>query len=137
LTLKSVAESEEAANYDFLHGEGAWARKQKAIEEAEKRWAERRAEQAKAEAEAERVYAEWAAANPEEAAKEAEKERKKARQKAQRRALGGGGFRYRQESASEKRRDSSAYWSGRDAGKDVSIDPQTDHKAPSRRIAHG
>lgn len=136
LTLKSVAESEEAANYDFLHGAGAWARKQAAIEERQKRWAEERARQAAAEAAAEKEYAEWAAANPEEAAKEAEKERKKARQREQRRA-NSGGFRYRQESAADRRRDSSAYWSGRDAGKNVSIDPQTDHKMAERRIGHG
>lgn len=139
LTLKSVAESEEAANYDFLHGEGAWARKQKAIEEREKRWAEERAAKAKAEAEAERVYAEWAAANPEEAAKEAEKERKKARQREQRRNRSYGGFRYREAAPSkaDQRRDSSAYWSGRDAGKSVSIDPQTSSRENNRRIGHG
>jgi hypothetical protein len=137
LTLKGVAEAEEIANYDFLHGEGAWARREAAREEREKRWAEERAEQARAEAEAEKVYAAWALANPEEAAKEAEKERKAARQKEQRRSYrGGSGFRYSgRPSKEEQRKESSAYWSGRDAGKSVSIDPQAESRGNNKRIS--
>lgn len=137
LTIKGVKEAEEIANYDFLHGAGAWARKEALREEAEKSWADRRAEQARAEAEAERVYAEWALAHPEEAAKEAEKQRRLERQKERKRNRSGGGFRYRQESKAEQRRDSSAYWSGHDVGKTVSIDPQTSGGGNSRRIANG
>lgn len=133
LTLKNVAETEEAANYDFLHGEGAWARKKAHEEERKKRWAKERAAQAQAQAAAEKAYAAWAKAHPEEAAKEAEKERKKARQKAERRAYSGGGFRYAGPTKKEQRSESSAYWAGRDVGKKVSIDPQTESRSANAK----
>ena len=139
LTLTGVKEAEKIANYDFLNGAGAWAGKEAAREEREKRWAEIRAEEAAAQAAAEVAHAAWAKANPEEAAKQAEKERKAARKKEERRNNSYSGFRtYAGPSKAEQRKESSAYWSGRDAGKNVSIDPQTEGGAGgARRLSNG
>jgi len=107
LTLASLRQSEEDANNDFLYGEG-WSAKQRA--------------EALARAEASRIaeeeYTRWAKANPEEAAKEAEELRK--RQRAYRPSYGRASYR------DTKQRDDGAYYSGYDAGANVSIDPQAD-----------
>lgn len=122
LTLGKLKESEEAANYDFLYGEGAWAKKEANRIANEKRWAEQRVARAKAQAEAEKAYSEWADANPEEAAKEAAKERAKERAQARR---SGGRSRYRFRSTpAEMRRDSGSYHAGYRKGEEVSIEPQ-------------
>lgn len=135
LTIAGVKEAEEIANYDFLHGAGAWAKKEAEREACEKRWAEIRAEEAREEAAAEAAYAAWAKANPEEAAKKAEKERIAARKREERRSYGGGFRHSAGPSKAEQRKESSAYWSGRDAGKNVSIDPQTESRSNNKRIA--
>ena len=128
LTISGLTEAEEAGNYDFLNGEGAWAKKKAWEAESDKHWAERRANRAKAEAEAEAAHAAWAAAHPEEAAKEAAKERSRQRAKdraAERRALSGGSGRYRfRETKEEIRRGSNAYHEGYKKGAAVGIDPQ-------------
>jgi hypothetical protein len=138
LTLASVVEREQAANYDFLHGEGAWARKKAAEEEAEKDWAEHRARQAKARVEAEKQYAEWATAHPEEAAKEERQRLQKERARARRQERRGGGWGRTSYHvpASDKRRRSGEYYAGYDAGERVSIEPQVD-VGNQKRIRHG
>lgn len=133
LTIKGIEEAEEIANYDFLNGEGAWARRKQREEQHQKEWAERRAREAAAEAEAEKLYAAWAKANPEEARKEEEKARRLARQKEHRDANRRYSFRESKPSKADERRHSDAYWSGRDAGKSVSIDPQTGGDSAARR----
>jgi hypothetical protein len=101
LTLMDVKEQEYAANYDFLYGEGAYAKvlSARAVAAAER-------------AEREARYAAWAAANPEEAKKEEEKRRKSARRTS-----------WNAGTARDKT-DHGAYWDGRDAGEKVSIDQQ-------------
>ena len=137
LTIKGVKDAEEIANYDFLNGAGAWAKREAQRAESQKRWAEIRAQEAAEEAAAEAENDAWAKANPEEADKKAEKERKAARKKEERRSYGGG-FRYSAgPSKEEQRKESSAYWSGRDAGKSVSIDPQTSSRENSKRLSNG
>lgn len=130
LTLASLHEREEQANYDFLHGEGAWVRKKEWEAEDKKYWAEERRRKAEALAAAEREYAQWAAAHPEEAAAEAKKERQRERAKARRRERrydrGLGYGRYYSESKEDRRRNSGGYYAGWDVGAGVSIDPQVD-----------
>lgn len=101
LSLMDVTEQEHAANYDFLHGEGAYAK----LLEMRAKWA---AEAAQEEAE----FAAWAAANPKEA-----KEQEEARRKSARRSSWNAG-------TGRSKHDHGAYWDGREAGKQVSIDPQ-------------
>lgn len=125
LTVAGLTEKEKQGNYDFIHGEGAWARK--AADEAE--WeagrAERRIRQAKAQAAAEQAHAAWAAAHPEEARREAAKERARERARERRLERGGGYGRYRfRQTAEEMRRDSGSYHAGYSKGDEVSIDPQ-------------
>lgn len=124
LTLTALAKSEEAANYDFLHGEGAWDRKEARILENEKNWEKERKRQAKAEAAAEAAYAQWAKANPEEAAKEERKRAAKERKSWSRRSYR---YRYRARDGRELRRDSGGYYAGYDKGAEVGIDPQMDN----------
>lgn len=109
LTLGSVSEQEEAANYDFAHGEGAWAKKKA-----------RRAKYAEEARVRQEAYTAWAAANPEEARAEEEK-----REKAMKRL---------RRSASNRRFgkvDDGAFWAGADAANEVGIDPQ----APEAKVA--
>lgn len=128
LTLSDVKKSEHEANYDFIHGEGAWKRKKEREERLHAEWDRERAEEARAEAEADAAYARWAAANPEEAAAEERKrinaEKKKERDAARRRANGSGWGRYRAPSAREKRQSSSYFEAGEERGRGISIDPQ-------------
>jgi hypothetical protein len=101
VSLMSVTEQEHAANYDFMFGEGEYAKV-----------LERRARAAAAAAEEEARYAAWAKANPEEAKKEEEARRKRARRSSWNAGTG------------RSKHDHGAYWDGRDAGKSISIDPQ-------------
>lgn len=103
LSLMDAVEQEHAANYDFLHGEGAYA---KVLERRAKWAAEHAAEQAR--------YTQWCKDNPELAKAEEEKRRKEERRTP---------WNYGMSSKADKT-DSGAYWDGRDAGKKVSIDPQ-------------
>lgn len=135
LTLADVEAREEQANYDFLHGEGAWARKQAHLEELKKEMMERRRHQAEAQAAAEKEYAEWAAAHPEEAAAEAKKEaaRQRARERAAERRVNR--QRYFRMTKEDMRQNSDAYHHGLRTGDKVSIDPQVDED--KRRLKHG
>jgi hypothetical protein len=105
LTLTTLKEQETAANYDFLYGEGEWAKLK-----------ETRARQAKAEREADEAHAKWAKEHPEEARAQAEKERKAARRR---------GSSY----GRSDNTDSGAYWSGYDKAADISLDLQVDKKS--------
>jgi hypothetical protein len=111
LTLSSVAKSEEEANYDFLNGDGAYAKRAARIADAARR-----------QREAEEEYARWAAANPEEARK-AEAEARKNR----RRTSWNAGT-----ARPKDNRDWSAYKAGRRAGEGVSIDPQAEARKTAR-----
>jgi hypothetical protein len=115
LTLADVRKSEQQANYDFLHGDGAWARK-------EARMAEWKKERAEAQAREEANYTAWAAANPDEARKLEEQERK--------RRVSYGPKSYREKR--DDKRDWGAFRAGREDGKKVGIDPQTDVRAAGR-----
>jgi hypothetical protein len=132
LTLASLVKREEAANYDFLHGEGAWARREAEWASSEKLWAERRVQEAAARAAAEKSYAEWAVAHPAEAA-QAEAERAAAARKAEKaeaaKAARRSGRRYSfRQTGEELRRNSGGYAAGYEAGKHISIDPQTSNQ---------
>lgn len=132
LTIAGLSDREEAANYDFLHGEGAWAKKEEAAAQWEKDWEKRRKRQAAAQAEAEKEYAAWALANPKEAAKEAAAELRKQRRRESRPER----QRYFRPTGEDLRRDSGAYYSGLEVGKKVSIDQQAG-TTNNRRIASG
>lgn len=115
VTLAGLNEREKIANYDFLHGEGAWAKKKA-------READDRARVAAYWAEVERKEAEWAAANPEAAAKQAEDERKREARNAKRRT----GYSSYRSSGDSYKGDWSARRAGYAAGESVSIDFQAD-----------
>lgn len=134
LTIRDVIKSEEEANYDFLHGEGSFQEKLREEKEWEEGWEKRRAERARAEAAAEALYAKWAAANPEEAARDEKKRLARERARERARSRSGGGYRYRQETASERRQGSNYYVEGMDKGKGISIDPQAAKRSDVRRI---
>lgn len=114
LTLGTLTEQEHAENFDFLHGEGEYA----------KMMAERaaRAERNRLAAEA---HAKWAAENPEEAKAEEEERRKEARR------YGRTPWNYGM-SSKDSKYDSGAYHAGRDAGKAIGLDPQTSGGAVAR-----
>lgn len=109
MTIADVEKSEEEANYDFLHGEGAFARRKARI-------AERQQELAEAQRRAEEEYTRWAEANPEEARKEEERRQKEARRRSRSSWNAG---------TKRDNTDWSAYSAGREAARNVSIDPQT------------
>lgn len=114
LTLTDVVESEKAGNYDFIHGEGAWARK--LAEDAE---------DAKHQADAIAEYRRIAASNPEEAKKTFAE-----------RGYAWGKRRGGSATAEERRdrsRDPHAFRAGREAGKSIGIDPGVDGAAPKAR----
>lgn len=112
MTLSTVKENEEAGNYDFLHGDGAWAKKQARVA----RWAAEREE-------ADRAYTKWAKENPKEAAKQ-EEERRKQERKTYRTSWNAGMGR----DAKSERQRSGEYWRGRKEGEKISIDPQMGNK---------
>lgn len=111
LTLKDMTKAEREANYDFIYGEGEWAATQA-----------RRAEAARKQREEEAAYTKWAKAHPEEArAKEEE------RRKAERRSYRGG-------SGPRDTTDRSAFWSGYDEAKDISLEQQVDKAQAAARL---
>lgn len=114
LTLATVKDREDEGNYDFVHGKGAYAKRR--ADQLD--WQRRRAE-ARAAAEAE--YTQWAAAHPEEAAKQEADRIKAERRRANRRTS------YRYSSGPAFQGDYTAYSMGREAGKNVSVDPQVDN----------
>lgn len=116
LTLAGVKEAEEIANYDFMNGDGAWARK-----------LERRAKLAAQVAKEEKRHAEWAAANPEEAMAQEEKRRKEAR-KYDRTPWNYG--------TGKSKYDKSGYNTGSLAGSKIGIDQQMSSGA-KRKLGHG
>lgn len=137
--ISDVAAAEQAANYDYEHGEGAWDRLQARI-------AQREQERKDA---LERVR-QWELANPEEAARraaEARAEQEKwdrqweARQRKLERAAERRRRRRRQERidrfgydpqdykpSKPTKYDSNAYWQGQRDGKDVGLDDQIDEQ---------
>jgi hypothetical protein len=121
LTIADVRETETKANYDFQHGEGAWDKR----EADHAKWKAKKSAERAARIKA---YNEWATANPEEARKleeeNKEKERKREAAEARRAARSSG---------PRDNRNYSAFWSGYDKGKDVSIDPQME-KTEQRRL---
>lgn len=118
LSLHTYIDQETDANMDFLYGEG-WSAKQ-ALE---------RAERARLQKEADDRYTAWAEANPEEAAKEEAKRQKEERKRSSRRT--------RSYSSGGKQYDASAYYSGVDAGKKISLDQQTESRKDAGRLTHG
>jgi hypothetical protein len=136
LTLTDVKKSEEIGNYNFIHGEGAWERREARKAEREKEWAEERAREAAAEAEADAAYAAWAAANPEEAAAEARKAEAEAKKKREKedRSWSRRSYRERAPSARERRQNSDYYDDGYRRGAEVSLDQQVDSRSDQKRI---
>jgi hypothetical protein len=105
VTIADVRKTEREANIDHRFGEGTSAR-----------WAEQRRKAAEAAAKADAEYAQWAAANPEEARKEEDKRRKREEKQ---------WARYSKRRTKADNVDSGAYWEGYDKANDVGIDPQT------------
>lgn len=119
LTLAGVAKQEEAANYDFRHGEGAWARREAAR-------VEHRTTMAREKAEWEAEWARLQKEEPEEA-RRIEAEARRARRS----------YRpsYGRADPRDDRKYSGAYAEGRDAGAKVGIDRQSDDsRAGQRRL---
>ncbi len=112
MTLKELSKAEREANYDFMYGEGEWAALQA-----------RRAEAAKKAKEEQAAYTRWAKAHPEEARAKEEEERKKARS-----YRGGWG------SGPRDTTDHSAFWSGYDEAKDISLDQQVNQTKATARL---
>lgn len=122
VTISSVRQTEHDANMDVLYGEG-WSARQRAAA----------AERAQKRKEAEEAYTRWAAEHPEEAAAEEKKRREEERKSSRRRWSGGPGSRGGR--TREDYRDEGAFAAGREAGKTVGLDPQTEHKSAPRKIA--
>lgn len=121
LTLMDVQEQEDQGNYDFVHGEGAWARRRAA-----------QAERARERAEEEAAQAAWDRAHPEEAAARAAEQREETRRYwARRSSYGTGG-----PTAAEMRQSGGAYREGKRAAEHLGVDPQTD-TSKARRLSHG
>lgn len=116
LSIGTLAQQEEDANYDHVFGDGWSARKR-----AE------RVERARLEREAEEAYTRWAEEHPEEAAAEEAK-----RLKEKRRARRSGG---RAQTGQERRQGSAEYWQGRKVGEKIGLDPQTsDRRSETRAL---
>lgn len=118
VVIDDVARREEAANYDYLHGEGAWDALQA-----------RAAERQRQHEEAMARFEQWKIDNPEEWAKvEAERKAEQEKwarewEKKQRRREARG------TSAPRTKRtkyDNAAYWEGHSAGEKVRLDKQVD-----------
>lgn len=107
ITISAYQDQEKDANMDFIYGEG-WSAKQ----------ALQRAERAAARAKREAEYTAWAKANPEEAKAKQEALDKEARKS-----------RYRGGSSPKDNTDYTAFYSGVDASKKISIDPQAAHQS--------
>lgn len=108
LTLMTYIDQETDANNDFIYGKG-WSAEQAALRAAQAAENQRR----------EQEYTKWAAEHPEEAAAK-EKARLQRAKKLGRRSRG-----------SRDNLDYSAYWSGYDAGGELSIDHQVDTPRPA------
>lgn len=124
LTVAKLSISEHDLNWDHVMGAEPGTTAANRAERAAKIVA-----QAAADAEADRAYAEWAAANPEEARKEEALQRSKRRKEHLRSA------RRTTPSDRERRARSGAYYAGWETGEGVSIEPQVD-KAEVRRIGN-
>lgn len=107
LTLTDVARSEEAANYDFLNGDGAWAKKLKSEAESAKWWKDELARRAK-----------LAKDDPETYAKE---------EAARRKAYRGTSY----SGPKERNKDWGAYRAGYEKADSFSIDRQAGSSAPA------
>lgn len=117
ISLADVAEQERIANYDFMYGEGAWAKVEaERLERAAKRKA------------AQDEYTRWAAENPEEARKQ-EAERKAEEEKREAKRRRGGGTGSRGGTSHLKNTDWDAYTAGERVGRTVGIDPQAEGRA--------
>jgi hypothetical protein len=112
ITLSSVKQTESDANYDFIHGDGASAKKRAMLARA-------RAEEAEARRLEEEAYTKWAAENPKEVARQAAEERR--RQKQRDAYIPKGNTRTKAD-----KYDNAEYWLGREAGASISIDQQVD-----------
>lgn len=126
--MDDVKEREHEANYDYLHGEGAWAKVMQARKEAEDRyekWLEERRQ--------------WKLDNPEEweaqeaerkrRAQEYEKQEEKKRAAAERRRqkrIQKYGYDPKDYKRSRNKYDSDHYWAGSNAGNQVNLDSQID-----------
>jgi hypothetical protein len=139
LTIASVVQTEADANRDFRFGlePGTTARQR-----AEK--AARLAAEAERRRHAEQAYTRWAAAHPEEARAQEEARRKeeekrdreeeaRERRNAARRTGGGGGWTREDEKRYSNR---DAYYAGRDAAENISLDQQMDSKTKGA-LTHG
>jgi hypothetical protein len=114
VTISSLTQTEEDENMDFLAGEKGYSARKRA----------ERAAAAAARVKAEQEYTAWAAAHPEQAAAEAAERRKEEEEQSKRRRRSSG----RQPRGREY--DEQAYYSGREKGKDIGIDLQTDADKP-------
>lgn len=119
VTLAGVLKAEAEANYDFLHGEGASARRAAA-----------RVEQARRQREREAEHTRWAAAHPEEAAAKEAEERAAYEKAARRGGRRSSGFR-------GPDHDSGAYWDGYDRAESIGIDQQVDVPRAAGALGHG
>lgn len=116
MTISSLRQSEQDANWDALYGEG-WSARRRAEQ----------AERARARRAAEEEYTRWAAAHPEEAAAE-EKKRRAEEKKRSRRGSGSRG------GSTGRDTDWAAYEAGRRLGRSIGLDPQTESSASQRKI---
>lgn len=122
LTLTDVKQQEEQGNYDFVHGDGAWAKLQAELAaDAERRRLMQEA------------YTAWAAANPKEAMSKFEYTHTDGTTWCYSGRTRGGGRSY--ENSKEWKRDPRAYAAGRDAGDKISLAAQVDGN--KRRIGRG
>lgn len=123
LTISAYAEAEDDANYDFIHGEGASARKKARI-------AKERARMAGVQKAMEDAYTIWAAANPKKARSAFEYVDEEGRTWSYGQPRRGSGNR------TTENIDYGAYRAGQEAGEKIGLDPQADGpRAPSGRIS--
>lgn len=139
LTLADVADREEAANYDFIHGEGAHARRKARVAQWDAQAAAKRAAQAAADAAAEEAYTAWAEANPKEAQKEAKKAAARERAADARASRRSWSYRGRAPTAAERRAESPYFRQGRTAAASIGLDVQASHASTksSGALTHG
>lgn len=135
--ISDVAREEQKANYDYLHGEGAWDRREARIAASIER-SRKAAEE----------YDAWALANPEEVARKQEELAKSAarrqkeierneRRKERARQERIDRFGYDPQDYKPRKAtvyDNDAYWEGRDKGHNVGLDEQIDEQK-RRRLA--
>lgn len=118
LVLTGLIKSEAAANYDFMHGEGAWDRRLARQAEWEAQWEERERRELE---EHNRRYA----TDPQ-YARQYDREQEKAQKRWERE------WAREDREASRKRGDSSAYWGGYEKGDSVSLNKQVDRHEQKR-----